>query len=222
MKVIGYIRVSTGRQAKKGTSLQGQEQRIRDWAKFNDAEKVTIFRDEGVSGRRGKRRPGVEAALAAVGKGDVLAAYSLSRIGRSTCDLLDLADELRRKGADLVSMCEDVSTKGPSGRMFFTVLAAMCQYESEIIGERVGAMWHDKRDRGEKTSGSVPFGYAVHRKKLVPLPEQQAVILQARRWKDAGVSLRAIARNLEAQGVRRPSGGSWHAISVSRMLVARA
>jgi site-specific DNA recombinase len=223
MRVIGYIRVSTGRQAKEGTSLRGQEDRIRAWAKFNGADKVEIFSDPGRSGRRGKRRPGVTAALAAIGKGDVLAAYSLSRIGRSSRDLLELADAVRAKDADLVSMCEDVSTKGPAGRMFFTVLAAIAQYESEITGERVAAMWHDKRGRGEKTGGCLPFGYGVKGKKLFPHAAEQAVIAKARGWRSEGSSLRAIAGKLEAQGIQRKAGGrTWSAVSVSRILTRMA
>jgi DNA invertase Pin-like site-specific DNA recombinase len=237
-KVIGYVRVSTrpqakrgaSRQAKNGASLRDQEARIQGWAKLHGAESVTIFSDPAQSGwckdrRKKRRRPGLEAAIAALGKGDVLAAYSLSRVGRSARDLLDLADTVEAKGAELVSMCEDVSTKGAAGQMFFTVLAAVCEYQSTMHSERIADVWHDKRALGERANGGpyCPFGYSAEGKRLVKDDGEQRVIKKVKTWRGRGASFRAIARKLEAQGVRRKAGGqNWCHTAVSRLVTRQA
>ena len=106
MKAIGYVRVSTQGQAEDGVSLDAQEAKVRAWADLNGAE-VVIFRDEGISGKRSDNRPGLVAALDAVGKGDALVCYSLSRLSRSTKDTLTIADLLAKREADLEPVRED-------------------------------------------------------------------------------------------------------------------
>ena len=115
MKVIGYVRVSTDSQAQDGVSLDAQEAKIRVWAELNGAERVTMFRDAGLSGKRADNRPGLQAALAAIGAGDALVVYSLSRLARSTKDTILLSEQLTRKGADLVSLSESSISSGVLG-----------------------------------------------------------------------------------------------------------
>jgi hypothetical protein len=85
MKAIGYIRVSTEEQT-NGVSLEAQEAKIRAWCTLHDAELVAIYRDEGISGYKGRdSRPGLDTALKQVCelKGP-LVVYSLSRLPRNT------------------------------------------------------------------------------------------------------------------------------------------
>ena len=109
VKAIGYVRVSTQGQAEDGVSLDAQEAKVRAWADLNGAE-VFIFRDEGISGKRADNRPGLVAALDAVGKGDALVCYSMSRLSRSIRDTLNLSEHLQHRGADLVSLSEHIDT----------------------------------------------------------------------------------------------------------------
>ena len=95
-KTIGYIRVSTPGQVEDGVSMDAQDAKVRAWAELNNAPEVVIFRDEGISGKRSDNRPGLQAALDMVGKGDALVVYSLSRLSRSTKDALILAETLSR------------------------------------------------------------------------------------------------------------------------------
>lgn len=199
MKAILYLRVSTASQAEEGVSLAAQESKLRAWAKMNDAAGVHVFRDEGISGKKIKNRPGLTAALAAIGKGDVLAVHSLSRLSRSTCDLLELAEELRDRGANLVSMSEKIDTSAAIGKFFFTILAAICQLQREEISERTATALAYKRGRGEKTGGAhPPFGFNIRRgrnggkPRLVPNPAEQRTIRAMVRRRTRGESLRTI------------------------------
>ena len=91
MKAIGYCRVSTEGQAVDGVSMDAQEAKIRAWAELNNADEVLLFTDAGISGKRADNRPALQDALRAVGKGDALIVYSLSRLARSTRDTLQIA-----------------------------------------------------------------------------------------------------------------------------------
>lgn len=78
--VVGYVRVSTERQASEGVSMEAQEARIRAWAATQGLEVAAVHVDAGLSGGRADNRPGLQAALSDVCKRrGVLVVYSLSR-----------------------------------------------------------------------------------------------------------------------------------------------
>ena len=136
MKVIGYIRVSTEDQAREGVSLEMQRDRIHKWADLNEGEVIAIYEDAGISGSSTKNRPGLEQALARASRGDALVAYSISRLARSTRDMLDIADRLEIRGVDLVSLSEKIDTTSAAGRMVFRMLAVLAEFERDQISER--------------------------------------------------------------------------------------
>ncbi|MBM4028214.1 MAG: recombinase family protein, partial [Planctomycetes bacterium] len=116
MKVIGYLYFSTRDRAEDVISLHAQEAKVRAWAELNRASEVVIFRDEGLNEERLEDRPGLQAALNEVGKGDALVCHSLlclahqpndPAISQSTMNMLAIASTLRQKKAKLVSLCED-------------------------------------------------------------------------------------------------------------------
>ena len=100
-KAIGYIRVSTQQQAEEGVSLEAQRTRIEAWCVANDYELTNVYCDSGISGIKSDR-PELLAALEQTTKDTALICYSLSRLTRSTKDMLQLSEELNRKGANLV------------------------------------------------------------------------------------------------------------------------
>jgi len=219
VRTIGYVRVSTHDQADNGVSLDAQEAKIRAWAELVDAEGVEIFRDEGISGKRSDNRPGLLAALEAIGAGDALVVHSLSRLSRSTRDTIDLAEALSEKGADLVSLSEKIDTTTAAGKMVFRILAVLAEFERDQISDRVKFTLAHKRAKGEKTGGDVPFGFWSRGGRLYPHPGEQKTVGLIRELADGGMSLRAICRELEAKGVARRRGAkSWHLQTVSNIL----
>ena len=81
-QAIGYIRVSTEKQANEGVSLEAQEAKIVSWCKANDYELVKVYVDAGISGKRMDTRKELLAALASLKKGMALVSYSLSESPR--------------------------------------------------------------------------------------------------------------------------------------------
>jgi site-specific DNA recombinase len=219
MKAIGYVRVSTEGQAQDGVSLEAQEAKIRAWADLNGAESVTIFRDAGLSGKRADNRPGLQEALTAVGEGDALIVYSLSRLARSTKDTITIGEALDKRDADLVSLSEKIDTTTAAGKMVFRMLAVLSEFERDQVSERTRMALDHKRACGEKTGGDVPYGSRLEDGRLVPDAAEQKAIALIRRLHAAGNSLRQIARELEAGGHRTKTGRThWHPQSVKQII----
>ena len=123
MSKIGYIRVSTEHQE------TARQQEI-----MCDYQVDRIF-SEKLSGANADR-PQLKAMLDYVRDGDTLYIESISRLGRSTKDLLNIIDTLTDKGVTLVSHKENIDTDTPSGKFMLTVFAALSQLEREQLKQR--------------------------------------------------------------------------------------
>ena len=177
-------------------------------------ELVAVFVDAGISGKKTNNRPELKRALDAVcSTGGAIVVYSLSRLSRSIKDTLAISDRLNKAGADLVSLSESIDTTSAAGRMVFHVLAVLCQFEREQIGERVREAARFKKAKGE-VYATVPFGYDREGNALIENMEEQAILKRIGAMKATGLSLRAIAATLNAEGITGKRGGSWGPSSV--------
>jgi DNA invertase Pin-like site-specific DNA recombinase len=123
MSRIGYIRVSTEHQE----TARQQE--------IMDSYQVDRIFSEKLSGAN-TDRPQLKAMLDYVREGDTLYVESISRLGRSTRDLLNIIDTLNDKGVALVSHKENIDTDTPTGKFMLTVFAALSQLEREQLKQR--------------------------------------------------------------------------------------
>ena len=123
MSKIGYIRVSTEHQE------TARQQEI-----MCDYQVDRIF-SEKLSGANADR-PQLRAMLDYVRDGDTLYVESISRLGRSTKDLLNIIDTLTDKGVTLISHKEKIDTDTPTGKFMLTVFAALSQLEREQLKQR--------------------------------------------------------------------------------------
>jgi len=218
-RAIGYIRVSTQGQADDGVSLDAQRAKIAAWADLNGYDMGDIFEDAGISGTKADR-PGLAAALEAIGRGDALVVYSLSRLARSTRHTLEISDRLEKVGADLVSLSERIDTTSAAGRMVFRMLAVLAEFERDQTSERTVTALQYKKTKGQKTGGAVPYGFdldadGVH---LIENAAEQCVIAQARELHTSGLSLRKIAAELNARGLVARNGHAFQATQIMRMV----
>ena len=126
MAVFGYARVST-----EGQNLTGQ------LAALKAAGADPIYREK-ISGVRADR-PQLAKLMAGLGAGDVVVVTKLDRLGRSTRELLDLIDRISKAGASFRSIGDPLWDTGSSqGRLLSTMLAAIAEFERELIRERTG------------------------------------------------------------------------------------
>lgn len=112
---------------------------------------VQVFEDAGVSGAKGRdRRPGYDALLKAVSRRevDMVAAWSVDRLGRSLPDLVAFLSDIQARGCDLYLHQQAVDTSTPSGRMLFQMLAVFAEFERAIITSRITAGLDRARARG--------------------------------------------------------------------------
>jgi DNA invertase Pin-like site-specific DNA recombinase len=135
--IIGYARVSTQEQ-----SLDRQI----DVLKKYGAEQIF---EEKITGTI-KNRPELDKVKAMLREGDVLVIESLSRLGRSSKDLLALIEEFRDRKVTLVSIRENIDISTPTGQLMFTVLAALCQFERDLTVQRTKDGLMAARARGRK------------------------------------------------------------------------
>ena len=201
---IIYVRVSTVDPANNGVSLDAQEAKARAWAEINGYQVAAVHVDAGLSGRRADNRPALQDALADLQEGHALVVYALSRLARSTRDAISIAEQLEKRGADLVSISERIDTTTAAGKMVFRMMAVLAEFESDQISERTKLAMQYKKSKGEFTGGNrAPYGYTrgSDGKTLVPIESEQEVIKLVRQYRQDGLPLRAISAELERAGI---------------------
>ena len=220
MKVIGYTRVSTAKQASDGDSLDVQRDKLATYCDLHDYELVDMYEDAGASGKD-MSRDGLRAALDALqtGEADGLVVYKLDRLTRSTADLGRLLEKFEANGVALQAVAESLDTSTAAGRMVVRMLGVVAEWERETIGERTSAALQAKADKGEYTGGNVPFGYklADDGTCLEERPDEQRIIEAIRTYRDAGLSLRATAERLEGRDMYNRKGNRFSASSISNI-----
>jgi DNA invertase Pin-like site-specific DNA recombinase len=158
-----YLRVSTGDQ-----TVENQRQALRAAAEYRGWTVVEEFVDAGLSGAKGRdKRPAFDQLLKAVvrRKIDIVAAWSVDRLGRSLQDLVGFLSELKGAGVDLYLDRQAVDTTTPAGKALFQMLGVFAEFERSIIQERIHAGIARARVVGTKS------GKPIGRAKVDPTKE---------------------------------------------------
>src|SRR5437762_3248246 len=147
-RVAIYIRVSTSKQ-----DTDNQRRELEAVAKRSGWQVVKVFEDAGISGAKGRdKRPGLDALMKAVnGKEfDMVASWSVDRLGRSLTDLLNILQALHDKGVGLFLHQQGLDTTTSAGKAMFQMLGVFAEFERGIIRERVNAGLARARGNGVK------------------------------------------------------------------------
>jgi DNA invertase Pin-like site-specific DNA recombinase len=147
-RVALYLRVST-----TGQTTTNQRRDLETAAARHGWNVVAVYQDAGISGANGReKRPGLDRLLKSVARReiDMVAAWSVDRLGRSLQDLLSLLGELHAKDVDLYLHQQGLDTSTPGGRAMYQMMGVFAEFERAMIRERVMAGLARTRKEGTR------------------------------------------------------------------------
>jgi DNA invertase Pin-like site-specific DNA recombinase len=147
-RVAIYLRVSTSKQ-----DTDNQRRELEAVAARSNWHVVRIYEDAGISGAKGRdKRPGLDAMLKAVNakEFDMVATWSVDRLGRSLTDLLGILQGLHDKDVDLFLHRQGLDTSTTAGKAMFQMLGVFAEFERGIIRERINAGLARAKAKGMK------------------------------------------------------------------------
>src|SRR3954469_17134389 len=178
-RVAIYLRVSTDKQ-----TTDNQRRELEAVADRSGGEIVCVYEDAGISGAKGRdKRPGLDAMMKAVNakEFDMVATWSVDRLGRSLTDLLSILQGLHEKGVGLFLYQQGLNTTTTAGKAMFQMLGVFAEFERGIIRERVNAGLARAKAKGTK----------LGRRRVKPSVEARSLELR-----DAGDGILKIRKKL--------------------------
>ena len=208
MPSVAYYRVSTDRQGASGLGLEAQRRAVADFAAGRGGILAEFTEVE--SGRKNDR-PELRAALAACHRSRaVLVIAKLDRLARNVAFIAGLME----------SSVEFVAVDMPqANRLTIHILAAVAEHEREMISERTRVALAAAKARGVKLGNPAPNIPAAVAARLERMAKAKATVMPLiERLRGQGMSLRAIAADLNERRVPSATGRQWHASAVRNVL----
>ena len=227
MKYLIYLRVSTDQQDTE-TQLDHSLRFIKQ--KDRTDFKYEVFKDKISSKKELFNREGGKLMLAALQRGDIIVSIRLDRISRKLYETTQLIDFLDKAGAEIML----VDQPGITNKIMLGIYAGMAEEEVKLLRQRVREKLQTKKNRGERYSRFLPYGYAMHETKLVPirigneivykrgilvpLHEEQVILSEMQKLESYGLSHHQIAKELDRQGYKNREGKPFQKMSIYRIL----
>jgi DNA invertase Pin-like site-specific DNA recombinase len=193
-RVAIYIRVSKASQTVENQRLQLEEAAMRHgW------EVVQVYKDEGISGSKGRAdRPALDAMLKSVARRDVdlVAAWSVDRLGRSMTDLLSTLAEVHASGCGLFLHQQGLDTSTPAGKAMFGMMGVFAEFERAMIQERVKSGIERAKDKGTKSGRAIGRPKIGSEASAAKQKEARAKVARIMAMREAGDGYQKIAREL--------------------------
>jgi DNA invertase Pin-like site-specific DNA recombinase len=216
----------TEERAFEDRGLDAQRKAISDYCRTNRITLVDIPSDDGVSGSNGlDSRDGLAVALARIerNEADVLVVSRFDRLAPDLQVQLTVVERLETAGARVISTTEPIDTgPGELRELIRDILASSAAYDRSVVRGRLLTGRRAKVAEGGYLGGIFRFGYSAKDGPLVPDASEQEVVARVRYLAAQGLSLRAIARSLNEDGLRPKRGDRWRPVQVKRVLLERS
>jgi site-specific DNA recombinase len=208
-----YIRVSTQEQAKEGYSIAAQKERLTAFCTALGWNDYKFYVDEGVSGKD-TNRPQLQMLLDYIKAGSIstILVYRLDRFTRRVKDLHKMLEFLEEHKCAFKSATEPYDTSTAMGKLFITIVAALAEWETDNLSERVKMALEEKAAEGERV-GNVPFGFDLSPEEKLVKNDQSKIVLEMIDLLKSGYSANKIASHLNQRYDHR----QWHAQGVLRV-----
>jgi site-specific DNA recombinase len=226
MDALIYARLSEDREPDGetaggvATSVDRQVADCLKWCELHGHRVAGIYRDEGISGFSGARRPEFERLLADARNrvGQLIVCWRLDRLSRNRPDFTRVLDMCDSGGVQLASVTESLDTSTPTGEAMRDIIAIFARMESRNISVRVARARLEAAMAGRPVPGGArPYGYADD--KVTIVPAEADVLREAARRVVRGESLRSIARDFNARGLRPVAAPKFSARNLGKLLV---
>jgi site-specific DNA recombinase len=181
-----------------------------------------VYRLDAISGKSVMGRPETAEMLQDIREGRItgLIFSKLARLARNTKELLEFADIFRHEGADLISLAESIDTSSPAGRFFYTLIAALAEWEREEISARIAASVPIRAKLGKRVAGRAPFGYRWEgNNQLVPDPDEAPILKLLFEHFHTCHRIGRVVRLLNEAGYRTRRGKSFDDTTVRTILM---
>ncbi len=218
-KVGVWIRTSTDLDSQKDAPEHHLE-RAKAYCSFKEWKIVEVYDLSATSGKAVLDLPTTKQMLEDVQTGKItgLIFSKLARLARSTKELLELADFFKKHNADLISLGESIDTSTPAGTLFFTVLAALAQFEREEIADRVKKSVPIRAKLGKSTGGQAPFGYSWKNNQLKVNYDEAIIVRKMFDIFSDNHRKKTTARLLNEAGHRTRKGANFSDATIDRLL----
>lgn len=231
-KAIGYVRVSTYKQADSGLSIEGQIKEIKRTCNLKNLDLIEIIIENNeskyTSGGSMQKRKGLQRLINQYIKTQTVSyiiIWELSRLARNLKDIVIFIDELKELNIKPIFIKEDFDFSTASGKLHFNNLATFAEYMRGVASERTYKALLQKKIRGEPTGGFL-YGFRYKNKQLIIVEEEQKIIkkiinsykYQKRQGK---INYSAIANKLNKKNIPTQRGGKWGCQQIKNVIKNR-
>lgn len=215
---VGYVRVSTDQQAEKGSSLENQVARIKDFCEQKGLVLENIYQDAGFSGKN-TNRPAFKAMMKYIyeNKVDSLIVWHSNRFARNLRDYVVHLYELEKRHVTFHSI-EEPEFSGSSGKAMRNLLAVFAEYQSDLTGEQVRSVKSNLKKNKQVYCGYAPLGFSHDEGKLISDENQSIIVKRIFKMKNQGYSMNKISKVLNEEGIKGSKGGKFYRSTIQKIL----
>lgn len=226
MKYRIYLRVSKKVQDER-TQLDHVLQFLR--TREENLEYV-VYKDKITSRKPMNKREGGKRMLDELEPGDIIVAIRLDRLVRSLTEATNLIDKLDVMGNEVIL----TDQPGIKNKIMLGIYAGMAEEEVKLLRKRISEKLSSKKARGERYGSILPYGYALHETKLVPvkkgneivmkrgilipLHEEQLILKEMHELRELGAGYGEIAKILKMKGIKNREDRPFQKMSIYRIL----